>query len=160
MFVNVFHTGEQLGVERNVVRQLRQLGLHALCDLLHLVRRIGFEQVEEEPRDAVQQLALTLQRHDRIAEGRFLGVFDDRLHLGARAGDCGVERRLVVRELYLGERRGLVGRVPRREKGVRHIEFGQLCFGNRIVGTACRHSGNSHNKQYFFHFLFRFAVSF
>ena len=102
MLVNLFHPGEQLGIERDVVRQFGQLGLHALCDLLHFVRRVGFEQVEEKPRDAIEQLALTLQRHDRIAKGGFLGVVHDRVDLGARAGDRGIERRFVVREFYLG----------------------------------------------------------
>ena len=54
MLVDLFHPGEQLGIERDVVRQFGQLGLHALCDLLHFVRRVGFEQVEEKPRDAIE----------------------------------------------------------------------------------------------------------
>ena len=160
MLVDLFHPGEQLGIERDVVRQFGQLGLHALCDLLHFVRRVGFEQVEEKPRDAVEQLALTLQRHDRIAEGGFPGVVHDRVDLGARAGDRGIERRFVVREFYLGERRGLMGRLPCGQQGIRQIEFGQLRFGDRIVGAACRHSGNGHNKQYFFHYHIKLAVSF
>ena len=114
--------------------------LNAQRDLLHLVRGRGFEQVVENTRNAVEQRPLTLQRHDGVAEGRFLGVIDDRLDLGARAGDGRIERRLVIRKLDLRERRRLVGRVPLRQQGVGGIQFGQLRFGNRIVGAACRHS--------------------
>ena len=106
MLVNLFHPGEQLGIERDVVRQFGQLGLHAQCDLLHFVRRIRFEQVEEDTRDTIQQRTVALQSHDGIAEGRLRGVGDDRVDLGMRAGDGRVERRLVVREFDLGERRG------------------------------------------------------
>ena len=138
--VNRLHAGEKLRIERNVVRQLGELGLNAQRDLLHLVRGRGFEQVVENTRNAVEQRPLTLQRHDGVAEGRLLGVIDDRLDLGARAGDGRIERRLVIRKLDLRERRRLVGRVPLRQQGVGGIQFGQLRFGNRIVGAACRHS--------------------
>ena len=115
--VNRLHAGEKLRIERNVVRQLGELGLNAQRDLLHLVRGRGFEQVVENTRNAVEQRPLTLQRHDGVAEGRLLGVIDDRLDLGARAGDGRIERRLVIRKLDLRERRRLVGRVPLRQQG-------------------------------------------
>lgn len=119
--VDGLHAGEELGVERDVVRQFGQLGLHAQCDLLHFVGRVRFEQVEENTRNTIQQRTVALQGHDGIAEGRLRGVADDRVDLGTRAGDGRVERRLVVREFDLGERRGLVGRIPLGQQGVRSI---------------------------------------
>ena len=119
--VDCLHAGDEFGGERDVVRQFGQLGLHAQCDLLHFVRRIRFEQVEEDTRATIQQRTVALQSHDGIAEGRLRGVGDDRVDLGMRAGDGRVERRLVVREFDLGERRGLVGRIPLGQQGVRSI---------------------------------------
>ena len=97
MLIDGLHAREQFGIERNVVGQLRQAGLDAHGDLLHLLRRVGAQQVEEDARYPVQQLALTLQRHDRVAEGRLLRVLHDRLDLGARAGDGRIERSPPVR---------------------------------------------------------------
>ena len=80
--VDGLHAGEELGVERDVVRQFGQLGLHAQCDLLHFVGRVRFEQVEENTRNTIQQRTVALQGHDGIAEGRLRGVADDRVDLG------------------------------------------------------------------------------
>ena len=122
--VDCLHAGEEFGVERDVVRQFGQLGLHAQCDLLHFVRRIRFEQVEEDTRDTIQQRTVALQSHDGIAEGRLRGVGDDRVDLGIRAGDGRVERRLVDVVPFVGVTAGLVRRygkfraVPGLDAGV------------------------------------------
>ena len=151
MFVDRLHAGEQLGIERDVVRQLGQLGLHAHGDLLHLVRGIGAQKVEEDARNAAEQLALTLQRHDRVHEGRLLRVADDRLDLGPRAGDRRVEGRFIILEFDPREGRCGVGRIPRGQQRIREIQFGQVGPGNRIVGASGRKCRKGHDEQCFFH---------
>ncbi len=136
---------EQLGVERYVVAQLRQLGRYAHGDILHLVRRIGRQQIEEYARYAAEQLSAALHGHDRILEGRGLGVVYYRLDLGAVYRYCEVERRLVVGQLDLIERRGGVRRVPLlyerildQRLGHPHTApFGQLGTGR--CKCQCRH---------------------
>ena len=150
MLVDRLHAGEEARVERDVVLQLRELGLHAQGDLLHLVAGCGRKEVEEDPGDAAEQRPLTLQRHDRIAEGGLRGVLDDGLHLGARAGDRSVERRFVVLQADRGEGRGLVGPRPLGQQGIRRIEFGQLRLRNRMVGAAGCKSCKSHCYKCFF----------
>ena len=151
VFVDGLHAFEELLVERDVVLQFGQFGLHAQRDLLQLVRGLGAEHVEEDPLDAREQRAALFEGDDRIDERRFFGIVDDGRHLGPRAGDSGIEGRFIVFEFDLREGRRGVGGLPRGQQRIRKIEFGQLCLGNRVVGAACRQCGNSHDQNCFFH---------
>ena len=145
MLVDGLHAGEELGVERDVVLERRQTGLHLGGDALHLLRSVGAQQVVEDTRDAVEQRALTLERHDRILEGGFGGVVHNRLDFGPRAGDGGIEGRFIVFELDFREGRRGVGGIPLDQQRIGLVELGQLCLGERIVGAARRHCGDCHD---------------
>ena len=93
MFIDGLHTLEELRVERYVVGQGRQFGLYVLGHLLHLGRSIRFEQVEKNTFDPRKQPALTIERHDRIIEGRLGWIVYDRVDFGTRHSDRGIERR-------------------------------------------------------------------
>ncbi len=141
MLVHRLHAGEQLGIEGDVVLQLGQRGLHVEGDLLHLLRRVGLQQVEEKARNAVQQHPLALQRHDGVAERGLGRIVHDGLDLGAHHGDGRLECGRIVLRLDPRERRRLTGRIPLLDQQrVRGVDFRQLHDGHRIA-AACRQKG-------------------
>ena len=135
IFIHRLHAGEQLGIERNIVPERRQLGLHIERDTLHLVVGIGFEQVVEHPFDTRKQFAGTFQRNDRIVEGRLGGILHDGVDLGALHGDGRIERGFVILQFDLPERRRGVGRIPLREQRIRGVDLRQVGHGHRAIGT-------------------------
>ena len=141
MFIDGLHTLEELRVERYVVGQGRQFGLYVLGHLLHLGRSIRFEQVEKNTFDPRKQPALTIERHDRIIEGRLGWIVYDRVDFGTRHSDRGIERRFVIGHPDPVERRGFVRRIPLREQGVVRINFRQLGNGHRMVRASGCQSG-------------------
>ena len=142
MLVDSLYALEELRVERYVVAQLGEFRLDAHRDSLHLVRGVGFEQVEEYAGDASEQFALILHCLNGVGERRFGRIVHYRVHFGAAYGDCRFECRLVVRDFYLVERRGLMRGVPLGEERIRRVDFGQLHYRHRVVGAACRKCGD------------------
>ena len=137
ILVDGLHAGEERRIERDVVAQRRQLGLHVERDALHLVVGIGFEQVVEQPLDSGKQFAGTFQRDDRIVERRLGGILHDGLDLGPLYGDGRIERRFVIFQFDPLERGRGIGRLPLREQRIRGIDLGQVGHGHRAIGTPC-----------------------
>jgi hypothetical protein len=97
----------------------RELGRDLALNCLQLVIRVGAGQVEKNTRNFVEAAAATLQRLDRIGEGRRRRVGDDRVDLRARRLKRRVERRPEMARLEPVERRPLEWPGPRFEKRVR-----------------------------------------
>ena len=87
-------------------------------DLLHRLVRVRLREIEEDLRDARQQLAGALHRLDRVRKGRRRGVVRDRLDLGDLPFHPFFDRRPVVGVVDLVERRRLVLKGASLEEGV------------------------------------------
>ena len=112
--------GEERLVEADVHLILGHLGRDVLGNLLHLVIRVGFQQIVEDAGDAVQGLAGILQRFDRILEAGRRRVGDDRIDFGLSFGDALLESRHIVLVADFIERRGSVGERGFGQKGIFH----------------------------------------
>ena len=145
MLINLLNTLEEVRVERLVVAKLRKLRLHTHRNLLHLVRSVCFEHIEEYAGNAVEHSSVLLQRNDSVGEGWLCRVVYDCINLGTADSDSGVERRLVVLHLNKVKRRCCVWGLPLCKQRVCCVDFRQL-YGRHLLATATRHKcGNNHN---------------
>ena len=91
---------KQLRVQSHIIGMLRQDRLHLLCQCVHLVVRLGTEQVEEHRRHPVQQVVIvvTLVKgiKDGIVESGFLWVVDSLLEILVIPSDAFHESLLIV----------------------------------------------------------------
>ena len=101
--VHIFHTLEELLVERNLVAQVGHHGRHLLLRLGDDGRLVGAGQTEEHARHAVEHHATLLIGEDGVGEGGFLLVVHDLLDVGALYLDGLLDGRQVVGLLNLVE---------------------------------------------------------
>ena len=103
--VNRLHAGEQLRIQADVVRVLGKQGIYLLLQRLDLLGGIDARLTAESVHHLVQQLAALVQSDNRILESGRIRIVDDRVDLILVLLHSPLERRLVVRDLDLVERR-------------------------------------------------------
>ena len=81
LVINKLNTLEEFVVEDNTVTQFTQHRTHLLCDSVHLIVAICFEDVEEHTNYAVEQQTGAIERYDRVLERRLCLVVNDCLYL-------------------------------------------------------------------------------
>ena len=122
--VHILDALKEFLIEADVVGMLREDGTHLLGQRVHLVVRLGREQVEEHGAHPRQQVViacpvlLVVDTDDRIVEGGFLRVVDKLLYLFVVATDALEHRFLIVLQTDTVERGRIVGRTIREEKGI------------------------------------------
>ena len=109
---------EQLGVLVDGHAVLGIARRHLALDGLDLGRGVGARQIEEHGRDPIQQPAGTLQRVDRVGEGRRRAVVGDGGDLLEVLGEALLDGREEVLGAYLVERRHLERRRPALQQRV------------------------------------------
>ena len=90
-------------VERNLVLEVGQHGLHLLLYLANLIGLVGLNDGKEHTADTVERLATLLEGKDGVVEGRRILVFYDSCDFVALLLDSRLEGRQIVRDLNLTE---------------------------------------------------------
>ena len=142
---------KQPRVQPNVVGMLRQNRRHLLRQRVHLVVRLGRQQVEEHRRRAVQKVVvvvlLVVNRDDRVVERRLLRVVDYLLYLLVLAAYALHEGLLEVLQADTVERRRVVRRIIRLKKRILPLIL--LVHNNSFSITACKGTNKSRKRKTF-----------
>ena len=116
--VHLSYAFEELCVERDLVLEVGEHGLHLLLDLSYLGRLVGLNDGEEHAADAVEQPSALLVGQDGVLERSRVGAGHDLTDVVARLPDGLLEGRHVVGGLNLAEVGRAEGQVALGEQRV------------------------------------------